>query len=112
MQSGRHAAATIERRLDGDTSARAVPLPRPRDLADDLALPRDRRASARIRRRGLPGWLLWLVVHLVFLTGFKNRVAALAHWTIALLRPRPRRARRSPSSRSSPARRSLDRRAR
>jgi NADH dehydrogenase len=26
---------------------------------------------------GFPGWLVWLVVHLVFLTGFKNRAAAL-----------------------------------
>jgi NADH dehydrogenase len=26
---------------------------------------------------GFPGWLVWLTVHLVFLTGFKNRAAAL-----------------------------------
>ena len=31
---------------------------------------------------GFPGWLVWLVVHLVFLTGFKNRAAALFSWII------------------------------
>jgi hypothetical protein len=29
--------------------------------------------------------LAWLFVHLVFLTGFKNRIAALANWTIAFI---------------------------
>jgi NADH dehydrogenase len=33
----------------------------------------------------LLGWLLWLFVHLVYLTGFKNRAAALANWTVAFL---------------------------
>ncbi len=37
-------------------------------------------------------WLLWLVTHLAFLTGFKNRVATLASWTVAFLgRGRPER---------------------
>ena len=34
---------------------------------------------------GFVGWLLWLVVHLTFLTGFKNRLAALAHWGISFV---------------------------
>jgi NADH dehydrogenase len=34
---------------------------------------------------GFLGWVLWLAVHLTFLTGFKNRVSALAHWTISFL---------------------------
>lgn len=33
---------------------------------------------------GFVGWLVWLVVHLVFLTGFKNRLAALFSWIISL----------------------------
>ena len=28
---------------------------------------------------------MWLVVHLTFLTGFKNRLAALANWAVAFL---------------------------
>jgi NADH dehydrogenase len=34
---------------------------------------------------GLVGWTLWLVVHVTFLTGFKNRFAALARWTISFV---------------------------
>jgi NADH dehydrogenase len=34
---------------------------------------------------GLAGWLLWLLVHLAFLTGFKNRVSAVANWAVAFL---------------------------
>jgi NADH dehydrogenase len=39
----------------------------------------------RIRVAGFAGWLMWLVVHLAFMTGFKNRVAAVANWAAAFL---------------------------
>ena len=46
----------------------------------------------RIQAAGFVAWLLWLVVHLAFLTGFRNRLAALFNWTIAFLgRGRPQR---------------------
>jgi len=32
----------------------------------------------------MAGWL-WLVVHLAFIAGFKNRLAALANWAVAFL---------------------------
>lgn len=38
-----------------------------------------------IRLWGFIGWLAWLLVHLVFLTGFKNRVTTLAKWAITLI---------------------------
>jgi NADH dehydrogenase len=34
---------------------------------------------------GVVGWTLWLVVHLAFLTGFKNRLSALARWGISFI---------------------------
>ena len=34
---------------------------------------------------GFLGWLIWLVVHITFLTGFKNRFGALARWTISFI---------------------------
>jgi NADH:ubiquinone reductase (H+-translocating) len=47
----------------------------------------------RLRVSGFVAWLLWLAVHLLFLTGFKNRVAVLFNWTIAFVgRGRPQRA--------------------
>ncbi len=39
----------------------------------------------RLRLSGVIAWLVWLGVHLVYLTGFKNRVAALMHWFISFI---------------------------
>jgi NADH dehydrogenase len=29
---------------------------------------------------GFPAWLLWLVVHIYYLTGFKNRLLVVLQW--------------------------------
>ena len=39
----------------------------------------------KIRMTGLIAWLVWLGVHLIYLTGFKNQVTALLHWTVTFL---------------------------
>ena len=91
MQSGRHAAAEIRRRLDGDGAPRPF---RYRDLGSLAAVSRYYAIGERGRTRvwGFAGWLFWLVVHLTFLTGFKNRVSALFHWMISFFgRSRPER---------------------
>ena len=84
IQSGAHAARLVARRLKGDA---ADPPFRYRDLGS-LAVISRFRAVAKVGRLsvgGVVGWLLWLVVHLTFLTGFKNRVSALAHWSVSFL---------------------------
>ncbi|MDN5901326.1 MAG: FAD-dependent oxidoreductase, partial [Brachybacterium sp.] len=46
------------------------------------------RAVAMVGKLNLTGvlaWLMWLAVHLVFMTGFKNRFTALIHWAISFL---------------------------
>ena len=43
----------------------------------------------KLRLTGFIAWLMWLAVHLVYMTGFKNRVSALLHWCGQLPRPRP-----------------------
>ena len=91
MQSGRHAARTIARRLRGEGTMREF---RYHDLGTMATVSRFRAVAwvGPIRVGGVVAWLLWLVVHLAFLTGFKNRVATLARWTIAFLgRGRPER---------------------
>jgi len=79
-----HAARTIKRRLHGDNSERAF---RYIDLGSMSTIARFQAVVyiGRLRFAGLIGWLTWLFVHLVFLTGFKNRIAALANWTTAFL---------------------------
>jgi NADH:ubiquinone reductase (H+-translocating) len=82
MQSGRHAAAEIQRRLEGETEPRPF---RYRDLGALAAISRWYAIGerGRIRIWGFVGWVVWLVVHITFLTGFKNRASALFHWIIS-----------------------------
>ncbi|HEX4012017.1 MAG TPA: NAD(P)/FAD-dependent oxidoreductase [Solirubrobacteraceae bacterium] len=91
MQSGVHAARTISRRLRGQP----VGAFRYRDVGSMATISRFRAVATLgpIRLSGFAGWLAWLVVHLAFLTGFKNRVATVASWTVAFVgRGRPQRA--------------------
>jgi NADH:quinone reductase (non-electrogenic) len=83
LQSGIHAAHSIVRRLEGKETK---PF-RYRDLGTLAAISRFR-AVAKIgplRVGGFVGWVLWLVVHITFLTGFKNRLGALARWTVSFV---------------------------
>jgi NADH:quinone reductase (non-electrogenic) len=84
MQCGQHAAQTIVRRLRRDARTREV---RYHDLGTMATVSRFRGVASLgpIHVGGVVAWLLWLVVHLAFLTGFKNRVTTLARWTIAVL---------------------------
>jgi NADH dehydrogenase len=84
MQSGRHAAKTIVARQRGRTERRPF---RYRDLGTMATIARFRAVGSRgrIRIAGILGWALWLVVHLAFLTTFRNRAAAIANWTLAFL---------------------------
>jgi len=92
IQSGRHAATTIIRRLAGDTTDRPF---RYRDRGTMATISRFRAIASigRVRAGGFFAWMLWLAVHLYALTGFKNRAAVLANWIVAFLgRGRPQRA--------------------
>jgi NADH dehydrogenase len=84
MQSGAHAAHTIVRRVRGN--ATMVPF-HYRDLGTLAVISRFRAVAhiGPVQVGGFIGWTLWLVVHVTFLTGFKNRFAALARWTISFV---------------------------
>jgi hypothetical protein len=38
-----------------------------------------------VRLSGRIAWLMWLVVHITFMTGFKNRFTALIHWFLCFV---------------------------
>ncbi len=84
MQSGIHAARTIARRVKGDQGQRPF---RYHDLGTMATIARFKAVAyvGRLRFSGFIGWLAWLVVHLAFLTGFKNRISAVANWAVAFL---------------------------
>ena len=84
IQSGRHAADTIRRRLEGDTTRRPF---RYRNFGTMATISRFRALAAigRVHLAGFPAWVLWLIVHLVALTGFKHRLSVFFNWTVGLL---------------------------
>jgi NADH dehydrogenase len=79
IQSGRHAAKVIRARLDGNPG-------RPFRFRDKGNLATIGRGQAvadlgRFRRfSGFPAWVLWLVVHILYLVGFANRVVVMVRW--------------------------------
>ena len=83
MQSGVHAAHTIVRHLEGKPSKPFTY----RDLGTLAVISRFTSVAkiGPIRVGGFLGWLLWLVVHITFLTGFKNRFGALTRWAVSFV---------------------------
>jgi NADH dehydrogenase len=84
IQGAKYAAKAIDRRLAGK------PPQKPFKYFDkgSLATISRFRAVALIgplRLTGVLAWLLWLVVHLLYLTGFKNRVGAVLHWAVSFV---------------------------
>jgi NADH dehydrogenase len=84
IQGAKYAAKEIRRRVD------SKPPLKPFKYFDKGSMATISRFSAvaligRIRLTGFIAWLMWLAVHLVYLTGFKNRTSALMHWTISFL---------------------------
>jgi NADH dehydrogenase len=78
MQAGRYVAGVIRRRLAGQPE----PSFRYRDKG---LLATIGRASAvadvgSLHFSGLPAWLVWLFVHLMYLVGFQNRVLVFVQW--------------------------------
>jgi NADH dehydrogenase len=84
IQSGRHAADTIRRRLAGDTTRRPF---RYQSFGTMATISRFRALAAigSVRLTGFPAWVLWLVVHLTALTGFRHRLSIFFNWTVGLL---------------------------
>jgi NADH dehydrogenase len=79
MQGGAYAARAIVKRLDGP---RELPPFRYFDKGDLAVIGRGS-AVARIfglHLWGLPAWLVWLFVHLMYLVQFQNRVIVFVRW--------------------------------
>lgn len=45
--------------------------------------------SGKLRLRGLPAWLAWLLVHILFLIGFRNKLVVLLGWAFAYVTDQP-----------------------
>lgn len=80
MQSGRYAARCIRHQVEGRTRP-ARPF-RYRDLGSAAYISRGQAVvkMGPLHLSGRLGWLVWLFIHIMFLTGFRNRVGALLSW--------------------------------
>ncbi len=79
LQAGRYVASVITHRAEGKE------LNKPFHYRDKGNLATVGRSYAivdiaHIRLTGLLAWLMWLVVHIYFLVGFRNRLVAIFQW--------------------------------
>ena len=84
IQGAKYAAKEIDNRLKGK------PAQGPFKYFDKGSMATISRFRAvamigKIRITGFTAWLMWLAVHLVYITGFKNRVTAVLHWLVSFL---------------------------
>jgi NADH dehydrogenase len=80
MQMGKHAATAIRRQIDGTGDAR-TPF-KYFDKGNMATIGRSKAVAqvGKIEFGGFTAWLAWLFVHLVFLIGFRNKIAVLIQW--------------------------------
>ncbi len=81
MQQGRHTASVVPDRLRQRPSR---PF-RHHDKGDVATIGRARAVAEvkHLRLSGLPAWLLWLGVHLWYLSGFQNRLIVTIRWAFS-----------------------------
>jgi NADH:ubiquinone reductase (H+-translocating) len=82
MQMARHAARIIEGELASSGGAAARPPFRYWDKGNMATIGRSAAVAqvGKFHFSGLPAWLAWLGVHLIFLVGFRNKVLVLFQW--------------------------------
>jgi NADH dehydrogenase len=78
IQQGRYVGSAIKRRLQGHTP----PAFRYRDKGSLAIIGRNSGVAdfGRVRFAGIPAWLFWLFVHILFLVGFDNKLLVLFQW--------------------------------
>jgi NADH dehydrogenase len=83
MQMGKHVARIIERELDSGAERPTRPAFKYWDKGTMATIGRSAAVAwiGKIKISGLFAWLAWLFIHLIFLIGFRNRLAVLLQWT-------------------------------
>ena len=83
MQQGRFVGNTIRNDLKGEPR-------KPFHFVDKGQMATIGRSRAildlgRLHLAGFPAWVLWLLIHIYYLTGFKNRLLVVAQWAWSYL---------------------------
>jgi NADH dehydrogenase len=84
MQMAKHVARLIERELEPGKKSTRPPF-QYRDKGSMATIGRSAAVAqmGRLEFSGFPAWLAWLGVHLIFLIGFRNKLAVLLQWAYA-----------------------------
>ena len=85
MQSGIYAGNRVRHRISGDVEEKPF---RYHDLGSAAYISRGRAvvSAGPLQVGGFAGWVIWLFIHIAFLTGWRNRVGALFTWWFAFTR--------------------------
>jgi NADH:ubiquinone reductase (H+-translocating) len=84
IQGAKYASETIDRRIEGKSPQGPFKY---FDKGSMATISRFRAVAmiGNLRLTGFIAWLMWLVVHLFYVTGFKNRVTAIGHWFVSFI---------------------------
>ena len=85
MQTGLYAGRRISHESQGQTYGKPF---RYHDLGSAAYISRGRAVVSAFKMHfgGFPGWVVWLFIHIGFLTSFRNRIGALVSWWFAFTR--------------------------
>jgi NADH dehydrogenase len=84
IQGAKYAAKEIDNRLKSKPSAGPFHY---FDKGSMAIISRFRAVAliGKLRVTGVLAWLMWLALHLIYITGFKSRVTALLHWAVSFI---------------------------
>ncbi len=84
IQGSKYAAKEIDNRVRGKAPQEPF---RYWDKGSMAIISRFRAVAmiGKVRLSGFIAWLMWLGLHLVYITGFKSRVTALLHWAVSFI---------------------------
>ena len=85
MQTGLYAGNRIKHQVAGNLAEKPF---RYRDLGSAAYISRGRAvvSAGPLKVGGFIGWVIWLFIHIAFLTGYRNRLGALITWWFAFTR--------------------------
>jgi len=85
MQSGLYAGHRVRREVTAEAAGKPFKY---HDLGSAAYLSRGNAVVSvgRVRFSGFPGWVVWLFIHIAFLTGYRNRLGAILTWWLAFTR--------------------------
>jgi NADH dehydrogenase len=84
IQGAKYAAKEIDHRIKGKPSQGPFHY---FDKGSMAIISRFRAVAliGKLRVTGVLAWLMWLGLHLIYITGFKSRITALLHWAVSFI---------------------------